>query len=152
MLDVDANGPFTCPIWTCIHVVMSVQTFAILRMSQPLLVPLKILPISNSSRGYVLLTLCIPPCSWLAPLTLDHIVHRRGTNHPTLISGFTPWSVTNSQMWKSNLILIIALPEQHYNNPNHTRQLWPHIGPMHMEAVSFGLGWVRPHHLTHISL
>jgi hypothetical protein len=49
-------------------------------------------------------------------------------------------------------MLIIALPEQHYNNPNHTRQLWPHNGPKPMEAVPFGLGWVRPHHLTHISL
>ena len=25
----------------------------------------------------------------------------------------------------SNLMLIIALPEQHYNNPNHTRQTMP---------------------------
>ena len=54
--------------------------------------------------------------------------------------------------WKSNLMLIIALPEQHYNNPNYTRQLCPHIGHKSMKAVLFGLGWVRPHHLTHISL
>ena len=31
-------------------------------------------------------------------------------------------------------MLIIALPEEHYNNPNHTRQLWPHNGPMPMEV------------------
>jgi hypothetical protein len=48
--------------------------------------------------------------------------------------------------------LIIALPEQHYNYPNHTRQLCLHIGPKLMEALLFGLGWVRPHHLTHITL
>src|ERR1700737_169088 len=40
-------------------------------------------------------------------------------------------------MWTSNPMLIIALPEQHYNNPNHTRQLWPHNGPKPMEAVPF---------------
>ena len=34
-------------------------------------------------------------------------------------------------------MLIIALPEQHYNNPNHTRQLCPHIGPMSMKAMPF---------------
>ena len=55
-------------------------------------------------------------------------------------------------LWKSNFMLIIALLEQHYNNPNHTRQLWPHFGPMPMQAVSFGLGWVWPYNLIHISL
>jgi hypothetical protein len=54
--------------------------------------------------------------------------------------------------WKSKLKLIIALPEQHYNYLSHTRQLSLHIGPMPMEALPFGLGWVRPHHLTYISL
>ena len=49
-------------------------------------------------------------------------------------------------------MLIIAFSEQHYNNMNHTRQLCPHIGPMPVEAVLFGLGWVRQYHLTHISL
>jgi hypothetical protein len=38
------------------------------------------------------------------------------------------------------------------SNPSHTRQLCLHIGPMPVKALPFGLGWVRPHHLTHISL
>src|ERR1700738_255795 len=88
---------------------------------------------------------------------LGPLVHRRGTNPPTLISGLTPFIGNQSldvdfHPWKSNLMLIIRLPEQQYNNPNHTRQLWPHIRPMPMEAVPFGLRWVRPHHLIHISL
>jgi hypothetical protein len=49
-------------------------------------------------------------------------------------------------------MLIIALPEQHYNNPSHIRQLYPQVGPMHVEALPFRLGWVwQPHRLTHIS-
>jgi hypothetical protein len=72
---------------------------------------------------------------------------------PTLLplhSGLTAQSVTIGVRWTSNLKLIIALPEQHYNYPSHTRQLCLHLGPMPMEALPFGLGWVRPHHLTHI--
>jgi hypothetical protein len=49
--------------------------------------------------------------------------------------------------WKSNLELIIALPEQHYNYPRHTRQLCLHIGPMPMQALPFGLsGEATPPH------
>jgi hypothetical protein len=44
--------------------------------------------------------------------------------------------------WKSNLKLIIALPEQHYTNPSHTRQLCLHIGPMPVGAMPFQLGWI----------
>jgi hypothetical protein len=36
--------------------------------------------------------------------------------------------------------LIIALPQQHYNYPSHTKQLCFHIRPMPMEALPFGLG------------
>ena len=36
--------------------------------------------------------------------------------------------------------LIIALPEQHYNNPKHTWQLCPH-GPIPMKATLFCRGW-----------
>ena len=46
--------------------------------------------------------------------------------------------------WKSSLKSVIALPEQHYNNPNHTRQTCPHVGPMPVEAVPFGLIWIWP--------
>jgi hypothetical protein len=52
--------------------------------------------------------------------------------------------------WKSNLKLIITLPEQHYNNPDHTRQLCPQIGSMPVEDVPFGLGWVWPATLPHL--
>jgi hypothetical protein len=38
--------------------------------------------------------------------------------------------------------LIIVLPEQHYRNLDHIRQLCLHVGPMPVEAVPFGLGWV----------
>ena len=34
--------------------------------------------------------------------------------------------------------------EQHYNNPNHTWQLCPHIEPMPVEVVPFSLEWVQP--------
>jgi hypothetical protein len=34
----------------------------------------------------------------------------------------------------------MALPEQHYNYPTHTRQLCLHNGPMPMKALPFGLG------------
>jgi hypothetical protein len=54
--------------------------------------------------------------------------------------------------WKYNIELVIAFPEQHNNYPNHTKQLYLHIGPMPMEALPFGLGWMRPHYLTHIIL
>ena len=85
------------------------------------------------------------------------LVRRRGTNPPTLEfrthrSIGNQWCDVDFHPWKSNLKLIITLPEQHYNNLSHTRQLCLHSGPMAMEAVPFGLGWVRPHHLTHISL
>jgi hypothetical protein len=50
------------------------------------------------------------------------------------------WCEVDFHPWKSNLKLIIALPEQHYNYPSHTRQLCLHIGPMPMEALPFGLG------------
>jgi hypothetical protein len=39
------------------------------------------------------------------------------------------WCEVDFHPWKSNLKLIIALPEQHYNYPSHTRQLCLHIGP-----------------------
>jgi hypothetical protein len=59
------------------------------------------------------------------------------------------YTVTNDEMWTSihespNLKLIITLPEQHYNNLSHTSQLSPYVGPMPMEALMFGLGWVWP--------
>jgi hypothetical protein len=50
--------------------------------------------------------------------------------------GFTAQSITNGV--RSTLKLIIALPEQHYNYPSHTRQLCLHIGPMPIEALPFG--------------
>ena len=77
-----------------------------------------------------------------------------GTNPPTLAFMILPlignqWLDVDIHPWKSNLKLIIALLEQYYNNPNHTRQLCPHIGPMHVEAVPFGLKWVRLATLPH---
>ena len=51
--------------------------------------------------------------------------------------------------WKSNLKLIIILPEQHYNNLSHIRQPSSHVWPMPVEVVSFGLEWVWPTTLHH---
>jgi hypothetical protein len=62
---------------------------------------------------------------------------------PTLLhlhSGHTVHSVTNDVRWTSNLKLIMALPEKHYNYPSHTRQLCLHMGPMPMKALPLGLG------------
>ena len=64
----------------------------------------------------------------LAPHTADPLVQRKGTNPPTLAfathrSLGNQWCNVDFHPWKSNLKLIIALPERHYNYPSHSRQL-----------------------------
>ena len=97
-------------------------------LSQPSLAPLSNLVISQFLQRQRALMLRIPPYKWLAPHTADLLCHRRGSNLPTL--AFKTHRFIGNQClyvnfypWKSNLQLIIALPKQHYNNPNHTRQL-----------------------------
>ena len=84
----------------------------------------------------------------VAPRTMDLLAHMWG---PTfllciwdLLLIVNQWLDMDFQSCKSNLKLIIALPKQHYNNLNHTGQLCPHIVPVPMETMLFGLGWVQP--------
>jgi hypothetical protein len=85
---------------------------------------------------------------WLAPNTLDLQAHKCVNNPPTLAFGTLPlissqWLDVDFHPWKSTLWLIIALPEKYYNNPNHIRQLCPHVNSMPVKAMPFGLRWVR---------
>jgi hypothetical protein len=60
--------------------------------------------------------------------TVDLLAHRWGTNPPTLAIGTLP--LIGNQRLIVDFKLIIALPEQQYNNPNYAKQLCPHIQPM----------------------
>ena len=80
----------------------------------------------------------------LAPHTANPLVQRRGTNLPTIAfvihrSIGNQWCNVDFHPWRSNLKLIIALPEQHYNYPSHSRQLcltWTYA--LGGRAVRFG--------------
>ena len=134
----------------------NIRNFLSFGLLQPLLAPLTIFPFSilarvtNANPSHSAMLMVSSP--YRGPYSLKE------GNQP---SYFALWThpLTGNQFldvdfhsWKFNLMLIIALLKQHYNNPNHTKQLCPHIGPMPMKAVPFGLRWVRPYHLTHISL
>jgi len=82
--------------------------------------------------------------------TVDLLAHRWGTNPPTLAIRTLP--LIGNQRLHVDFKLIIALPEQQYNNPKYAKQLcifsqcpWR---PYH--SASGGFGW--PRCLTHISL
>ena len=75
-----------------------------------------------------------PPSSWLGY-----------QNPPTHAFGTLP--LVGSQqlgadfhLWRSYLELITLLWKQYYNNPEHTWQLCPHIGPTSVQAVMFCSG------------
>ena len=115
--------------------------------------PSTILLVSQLQQGSRALTLCIPPMRMVSFPYLGPPSHGWVTKPPTHACGTLP--LNDSQLldvdfhpWKSNLQLIIAFMEQHYNNPKHIWQLNPHVGPTHVQVVPFGLEWFRA--TTHI--
>ena len=76
-------------------------------------------------------------------------------NQPSYFALGTHFSTDNQffdmdfHPWKFNLMLIIVLLEQHYNNPNHTRQTMPsHWANAHEgRAVRPRVGEASPPHL-----
>ena len=111
-----------------LHVNMSTH-----QLSQPLLALLTILQIFISSKGYnanpLHSAMLMVSSSYHGPhssLDGNQPSYFAFRTHPLIRNQFLD---VDFHPWKSNLMLIIVLLEQHYNNPKHTRQLCPHIGP-----------------------